>query len=52
MSKPLTAESAAKEVAASLQPVETFNGFDRLKAPVDPKQTPLPGPLAKALGQS
>ena len=52
MSKPLTAETAAKEVAASLQPDLTFNGFDRLKQPVPPVKTPLPAPLAKALGQS
>jgi hypothetical protein len=47
-----TAETAAKEVSAALQPVIEFNGFDRLKAPVKPTPKPLPADLARALGQS
>ena len=48
--KTLTAESAAKDVAAASQPGLTFNGFDNLKQPVPPVKTPLPAPLERALG--
>jgi hypothetical protein len=52
MSKPLTAETAAQEVAKASQPGLTFNGFDNLKQPVPLKKNPLPVDLARALGQS
>jgi hypothetical protein len=50
--KPETSDSAAKKVVKALQPVVTFNGFDRLKQPEPPVVKPLPAALAKALGQS
>jgi hypothetical protein len=47
-----TAESAAKKIAESLQPVVTLSGFDRLKQPEAPTVKPLPSDLARALGQT
>jgi hypothetical protein len=52
MSKTLTAETAAKHVTESMQPVADFNAAANVKQPVPPAKTPLPAPLAKALGQS
>jgi hypothetical protein len=48
-----TVESAAKKAIANMQPVQDFNAAANAKpsAP-QPVKKPLPGPLAKALGQS
>lgn len=49
----LTAETAAKQISAALQPAVTVeNAAANVKQPALPAKTPLPGPLAKALGQS
>ncbi len=50
MPKTLTAETAAKHVAESTQPVADFNAAANVKQPVPPVKTPLPAPLERALG--
>jgi len=50
--KSLTAETAAKHVTESMQPVQDFNAAANVKQPEPPAKTPLPPALAKALGQS
>ena len=52
MPKPLTAETAAAHVEKVMQPGLTFDAAANVKQPVPPEKTPLPAPLAKALGQS
>ncbi len=53
MSKPLTAETAAKHVTEAMQPVADFNAAANAKPSAqEPAKTPLPSPLARALGQS
>jgi len=47
-----TAEEVAKKATAELQPAVTFNAAANVKQPVLPAPSPLPAPLAKALGQS
>jgi len=47
-----TAESAAAKINANMQPVQDFNATANAKPSAqEPAKTPLPGPLAKALGQ-
>jgi len=50
--KSLTAETAAKRVAQSMEPIADFNAAANVKQPVPPAKTPLPPALARALGQS
>lgn len=50
--KPETADSVAAKINASASSGLTFNAADHLKQAEPPVKTPLPVPLAKALGQS
>jgi hypothetical protein len=47
-----TIESAAKKINANMQPVADFDAAANVKQPEPPAKTPLPAPLARALGQS
>jgi hypothetical protein len=50
--KTLTAEGAARKLIANMKPIADFNAAANLKQPEPPAKTPLPAPLARALGQS
>jgi hypothetical protein len=50
--KSLNADTAAKLMASIAPCVLDFNGAVDVKQPVEPVKTPLPAPLARALGQS
>jgi|SoimicMinimDraft_8_1059736.scaffolds.fasta_scaffold441225_1 hypothetical protein len=53
MVKRLNADGVAKQVIEAGQPVVNVdNAAAKVKQPALPVQKPLPGPLAKALGQS